>query len=74
MILSRKLYLVVILTLFAFTAWETQGVQESDYDENCPTLSPDGKYFFFNTTRSGNWDIYWVDAKIIEDLKPKELK
>jgi hypothetical protein len=32
------------------------------------TISPDGKYlFFFN-----RGDIWWVSAKIIEDLKPKE--
>lgn len=36
----------------------------------CPYVSPDGKYFFF--TRKS--DIYWVDAKIIEQLKAKELK
>jgi hypothetical protein len=30
-----------------------------------PKMTPDGKYFFFS--REG--DIYWVDAKIIEDLK-----
>jgi glyoxylase-like metal-dependent hydrolase (beta-lactamase superfamily II) len=34
------------------------------------SLSPDGKYLFFLSES----DIYWVDAKIIEDLKPKELK
>lgn len=34
----------------------------SDY---CPMLSPDGKYFFFTRTDTGNGDIYWVDAKII---------
>jgi hypothetical protein len=33
-------------------------------------LSPDGKYLFF----SAGGDIYWVSAKIIEDLRPKELK
>lgn len=36
----------------------------------CPSVSPDGKYLFF--ARHGN--IFWVDAKIIEKLKPKELK
>jgi hypothetical protein len=36
----------------------------------CPLVSTDGKYFFF--TRKG--DIYWVDAKVLEDLKPRELK
>jgi len=36
--------------------------------ENCPMVSPDGKYFFFNRycaeTDAGN--IYWVDAKVLE--------
>lgn len=33
-----------------------------------PHVSPDGKYLFF-MTREG---IYWVSAKIIEELRPKE--
>ena len=37
---------------------------------NICTVSPDGKYFFY--TYEG--DLYWVDAQIIEELKPKELK
>jgi hypothetical protein len=48
----------------------------TQYGENCPQVSPDGKYFFFNRynpdAKEGN--IYWVDAKIIEDLKPKNLR
>ncbi|MFC1493002.1 ankyrin repeat domain-containing protein [candidate division KSB1 bacterium] len=32
-----------------------------------PGLSPDGKYFFF----SKNFDIYWVDARIIEELRKR---
>jgi hypothetical protein len=39
---------------------------EQDY---CPMLSPDGKYFFFTSLRTGNGDVYWVDAKIIEAMK-----
>lgn len=70
----------------------------SGYDEYCPTVSPDGKYFFFmsyrktfeskseipltyeeklnilNSPGNGNSDIYWIDAKIIEALKPKDIK
>ncbi len=66
--------------------------------ELCPTITPDGKYFFFTSYRSlhksyseepltyedkirilnspgnGLGDIYWVDAKIIEQHKPDELK
>ena len=36
--------------------------------ENIPNVSPDGKYFFFHR----NNDIYWVSAKIIEELRPLE--
>ena len=35
------------------------------------SLSPDGKYLFF--LRRYDEAIYWVDAKIIEELKPEEL-
>ena len=35
-----------------------------------PKITPDGKFFFFS--RGG--DIYWVDAKIIEKLKSKDIK
>jgi hypothetical protein len=46
----------------------------SDDEENCPTLSPDGRYFLFNrrNVTTGKSDIYWVDAKIIDELRPKE--
>ena len=63
--------------------------------EYSPSLSPDGKYFFFqrnnqpvekyelpitykeiqeihNRPANGNSDIYWVDAQIIEKLRPKQ--
>lgn len=56
----------------------------SDGRDRFPYISSDGKYFFFNSSRisvlntklvpGGPGNIYWVDAKIIEDLKPKELK
>lgn len=36
--------------------------------ENIPNVSPDGKFFFFHR----NNDIYWVSARVIEDLRPKE--
>jgi hypothetical protein len=37
------------------------------------SVTPDGKYILFNRTMDdkGNIDIYWVDAKIIETLRPK---
>ncbi|WP_299217473.1 hypothetical protein [uncultured Aquimarina sp.] len=33
-------------------------------------VSPDGKYFFFNKGH-GDGDIFWVDAQVIENLRPK---
>jgi hypothetical protein len=42
----------------------------SSFMEYCPKVSPDGKYFFFTSGRSGNGDVYWVDARIIENFKP----
>jgi Tol biopolymer transport system component len=69
----------------------------STASEICPSISPDGKYFFFTSYRTthknyseipltyeekirilnspgnGLGDIYWVDAKVIENLKPKNL-
>ncbi len=39
-------------------------------DEICPSVSIDGKYMFFTSRRRGLADIFWIDAKIIEDLKP----
>jgi len=46
----------------------------SSRSENRPYVTHDGRYFFFTSSRKGNRDIYWVDAKIIEELKPEELK
>ncbi|HSG26837.1 MAG TPA: ankyrin repeat domain-containing protein, partial [Candidatus Krumholzibacterium sp.] len=34
-----------------------------------PGLSPDGKYLFFNSTRKGSSDVYWVDAKVIDGIR-----
>ena len=37
-------------------------------------VSPDDKWLFFVSGRNGNVDVYWMDAKIICKLKPKDLK
>lgn len=50
-----------------------KGINSSSYDW-IPYVTSDGKYFFFTSNRKGNYDIYWVDAKIIENLKPENLK
>ncbi len=46
----------------------------TDAWEAAASVTPDGKYLFFHRTVSeGNVDIFWVDAQLIEDLKPKHL-
>lgn len=41
--------------------------------ENCPQVTPDGKYFFFNryepASETGN--MYWIDAAVIEELRQR---
>ena len=40
------------------------------FDEYPSGLSPDGKYFFFASARLGGiFNIYWVDAQVIQDLR-----
>ena len=52
-------------------AWDAPvSMKEYTGEGGIAMISPDGKYLFY--TDKG--DIYWVDAKIIEELKPKELK
>jgi hypothetical protein len=43
--------------------------KNTNINGSLPKITPDGKYFFF----SQGGDIFWVDAKIIEDLKQKSL-
>jgi len=46
------------------------------FEDAAPYVTPDGSYFFFTTQKAGDqgYNPYWVDAQIIEDLKPEELK
>jgi hypothetical protein len=37
-----------------------------------PFITGDGKYLFFTSIENRQGDIYWVSAKIIEEIKPKE--
>jgi len=45
----------------------------SDKEDFYASVTPDGKYILFNRGMDdkGNIDIYWVDAQIIETLRPK---
>lgn len=43
----------------------------SEGSEFCGSVSPDGKYLFFHrSVTKGTSDIMWVDAKILDTLKP----
>ena len=45
----------------------------TEFAEAYGSITPDGKYFFFHRGYEGNRaDIYWVDAKEIIKLKPKQ--
>ena len=38
----------------------------TEHHEMCPSLSPDGKYLFFLSSRGGLFSAYWVDAKVLD--------
>ena len=41
--------------------------------ELCPQVSPDGRYLFFLSAKSGTYDAYWIDAQVIEPLRSRAL-
>ncbi|MDH4198441.1 MAG: hypothetical protein OEW05_13595, partial [Candidatus Aminicenantes bacterium] len=43
----------------------------SSANEIGASVSPDGRFLFFESDRSGTMCIYWVDARILEDFRPK---
>ena len=47
---------------------------ETDLYGSLAALSHDGKYLLYSGPGGGGADIYWVDVKIIERLKPVEIK
>lgn len=48
----------------------------SNQEEGAPYISPDGLYFFFTTEKTGDlgFNPYWVDAQIIENLRPGSIE
>jgi hypothetical protein len=39
----------------------------TESNEAYSSISPDGKYLFYSSNDKGNFDLYWVDVKIIEN-------
>jgi len=46
----------------------------SESGEICPSVSLNSRYLFFTSRRRGNADIFWIDAKIIDELKPRDIR
>jgi len=46
----------------------------TDGNDYCGRISHDGRFFFFSIRKKTHAEFYWVDSKIIEELKPDELK
>lgn len=46
----------------------------TEISENCPTLTPDGRRFLFQRYDGERSDIWWVDAAVIEALRPADLE
>lgn len=46
----------------------------SEKSDNRPYVTPDGKYFFFTSTKRGNRDIFWVDTRVFETLRKTNNK
>ena len=47
--------------------------RDSEQADHRPIIvSPDGKYLFSDSAGGGDPDVYWVDAAVIEELKPDE--
>lgn len=48
-------------------------VINANFEDVAGKITPDGKYFFFNTARSANSDqsynAYWIDASVVRNIK-----
>lgn len=45
-------------------------INSSAFD-HCPWVSDDGRWLFFLSTRNGSGQVFWVDAGVIEALRPR---
>ena len=61
--------------LFLFTRRDTSqtyrimeiNTSATDY---CPKVSPDGRFLFYTSRSTGEGDVYWVDARILDRYRP----
>ncbi len=45
-------------------------INHPDFEQNCPSVSPDGKYLFFCRFKDEEGDIFWIDASVIDEHRP----
>lgn len=44
------------------------------HSERFASVSPDGKYLFFGRNTGNGFDIWWIDAAVIDELKKQAVK
>jgi len=71
---SNELYISFQTKMGTWTEAINMGKIINSFVSVSATVSPDGKFLFFFSLRDGSYRFYWVDARIIDELKPKELK
>lgn len=42
--------------------------------ESLAVITPDGRFMFFTSRRNGIGELFWVNAKVIEEVRQRELK
>ncbi|QCW99059.1 hypothetical protein FGM00_02605 [Aggregatimonas sangjinii] len=44
----------------------------SNFNESCPSITPDGKYLFYNRSNEDeSSNVYWVSTEIIDKIRPR---
>jgi Tol biopolymer transport system component len=71
---SNELYISFQTKMGTWTEAINMGKIINSFVSFSATVSPDGKFLFFFSLRDRDYRFYWMDAKIIEQLKPKSLK
>jgi hypothetical protein len=67
---NRDLFILFRKADGTYTAPINMGPRvNSSATEQFASLSPGGKYFFFSSERSGDFEVYWVDGSIIGELR-----
>ena len=52
-------------------SWDQPTRLPEDLSGACPTITPDGRYFFFTKRVDENVDIFWVDAEVLQQFRPE---